>query len=197
MRLLIAGYSTRGFAECFGLSSLARDAEWSLVTLDYFGDSDGQLWGETLSLSRDFGSLGYSPDGLAEAAATIDYDAFAYVSGVDNRPDIIERLTRGKTLLGNTSEAAAKARQFERLYALVGASGVLCPRNPLWLEGASPPGQWLYKPMSSGADRHKWASDQANAGGYMLQAYADGRPHRSRCSRWAEASSDSANSCAA
>ena len=178
MRLLIAGYSTRGFAECFGLSSLARDAEWSLVTLDYFGDSDGQLWGETLSLSRDFGSLGYSPDGLAEAAATIDYDAFAYVSGVDNRPDIIERLTRGKMLLGNTSGAAAKARDFERLYALLGASGVLCPETHYGWKGPPPPGQWLYKPMSSGGGTGiEWASDQSEAPeGYMLQAYADGRP---------------------
>lgn len=178
MRLLMVGYSTRGFAECFGLSDLARKVEWSLVTLDYFGDSDGQLWGESLSLGRDFGHLGYSPEGLAEVASAIDYDAVAYVSGVDNRPDIIDRISRGKMLLGNTSQAAAGARDFERLYALLSADGVLCPETRYGWEGPPPPGQWLYKPMSSGGGGGiEWASADCPAPmGYMMQAYADGRP---------------------
>jgi len=153
--VLIVGVSTRAMAE-----SAAR-AGYRVTSIDAFGDLDQHAGVHALSLPRDMG-VAFSADAVVDAAAAIDCDAVAYLSPFENHPSALERLARGRTLLGNPPEAVRPARDPRLLASALG----------------NRTGRWLLKPIASGGGhgiRH-WTPGDPIPAGWHVQPFIDGTP---------------------
>ena len=108
MRTLVVGVSTRAIAE-----SAARSGE-RVVTVDYFGDRDQKRLVENRSLLRDL-HLPFSAQALLEASGGVGFDAVVYAANLENHPEIVEQLARGRMLLGNRADVLREVRDWRTL----------------------------------------------------------------------------------
>lgn len=172
MKILIVGLSTRAIAE-----SAVRGG-YQVVTLDYFGDRDQKELVENYSLMRDF-CLGFSSRALVEAGRTLDFDAVAYISNLENHPQAVERLSGGRVLLGNTPRTLRQVRHWPTLFSFCDDQGI--PFPPTYFAGeearADKGRRWLRKPVRSGGGHGIafWSGKPLDAG-HFLQAYVEGWP---------------------
>jgi len=173
VRILIAGLSTRAIAE-----SAVRSAE-QVITLDYFGDRDQRALVQNYALLRDF-SLPFSAAALLQASRSLDYDATAYISNLENYPDVVEELARGRTLLGNGPAVLRQVRDWRVLREFCRAAPIPCPSTLLPGEEvqAVPGTPWLCKPVRSGGGHgvRLWDRTLPLDGARILQRYIAGRP---------------------
>ena len=155
MRVLIVGVSTRAMAE-----SAAR-AGYAVTSIDAFGDLDQHAGVRALSLPRDF-DVAFSASAVAEAAATVEYDAVAYLSPFENHPTAVERLARRRLLLGNPPPVLARARDPRLLRSALGSVS----------------GRWLVKPVASGGGHgiREWKPGDPTLDGWYTQPFIDGVP---------------------
>jgi uncharacterized protein len=171
MRLLIAGLSARAMAE-----SAAR-AGCDVVTADYFGDLDTKRVGPNVSL-RERG-LGYSAPGLARLARELRYDAVAYGGGLENHPDVVAELARGKLLLGNTPDTLQRVRDPSTLFPFLAGRGFSVPattRRPgPDQRRLAAHGRWIVKPAAGGGGHgvRVWRGEAVRPG-QILQEYVRG-----------------------
>jgi predicted ATP-grasp superfamily ATP-dependent carboligase len=134
--ILIVAFSARMLAE------LAARAGQEVIAVDHFGDVDLRRACPSVSV----------PGGMAElveAAERIPAEAVVYGAGLENRPDLVERLAVGRELLGCTPDVLRRVRDPARLTA----AGLPYPRT---FVGRPPPpgdGRWLRKPLRSGGGR--------------------------------------------
>ena len=172
MRILVVGLSTRAIAE-----SAVRGGH-QVVTLDYFGDRDQRALVENVALRRDLG-LPFSVAALLQASRRLDFQALVYVSNLENHPDVVEKLARGRVLLGNAPAVLACVRDWRTLRTFCREAGIYCPTTLLpGEEGqADPTIRWLRKPVRSGGGHgvRFWAGERLDEA-YVLQAYVEGRP---------------------
>ena len=101
--MLVAGVSTRAVAE-----SAAR-AGFAVTAIDAFGDLDHHPAVRVLSVPRDFGEP-MSATAAARAARSIECDAVAYVSSLDNHPRAVAALADGRALWGNPPSVLRRVR---------------------------------------------------------------------------------------
>jgi len=161
-RILLVGVSTRGLAE-----SAAR-AGWRVLACDAFGDRDQQQVARVIALARDPG-VGYSAEAVVRAVeaewgwsgagteARLTTQArptsFAYVSNFENHPDLVARLSEGRSLLGNPAKVLTRVRNPFELSRALSAEGIPCPD----VRASAPPsgdrGNWLLKRRRSGGGR--------------------------------------------
>ena len=155
IRVLIVGVSTRAMAE-----SAAR-AGYAVTSIDAFGDLDQHTGVRALSLPRDFG-VAFSTDAVAEVATTVAYDAVAYLSPFENHPSAVERLARGRVLLGNPPRVLTRARDPRLLHAALGSASE----------------RWLVKPVASGGGHgiREWKPGDPVPKGWHAQPFVDGVP---------------------
>ncbi len=187
MRILIAGLSTRAIAE----SAVCGGYGERVVTLDYFGDRDQRALVENHALLRDF-DLPFSAEGLLEASRRLQFDGVVYISNLENHPNVVEALARGRTLLGNTPETLARARDWGALRAVCREEGIPFPatllpsaddkhpadsKHPDQQAKADPAVEWLRKPWRSGGGHgiRRWDGRRLTPR-HFLQAYVEGRP---------------------
>jgi len=153
VRILIVGFSTRAIAE-----SAARGG-YDVVTLDYFGDRDQKELVENYSLMRDF-QLDFSAEALLEASRSLDFQAVAYNSSLENHPDVVEKLAEGHALLGNSPAVLRQVRDWSHLRSVCCRENIAHPVTLLPGEEEQARGighracseriRWVSKPMLSG-----------------------------------------------
>ena len=137
--VLILGASTRAAA------TSAIRAGFSPVRGDYFADID------VAPVTRvDLGDLDRSFLAIAQSHPGIPW---FYTGGLENRPELVERVSHGRPLWGAPASVIKRvrdpilvARAFER-------SGLAHPRVTLSESGLPRDGSWLAKPLDSGGGR--------------------------------------------
>jgi predicted ATP-grasp superfamily ATP-dependent carboligase len=189
VRLLVVGICTRPEAASARRAPACREGRWDVVGLDYFGDRDQRLGGETYALGADF-DLPCTPQNLVRAAATLRYDAVAYSASLENHPALVEALAAndggGCLLLGNSAATLARVRHVPSLMRACRRAGIRFPTTllrtlPVARAGANgaTPVRWLRKPHAAGGGRgvREWLPADARPAaqdGY-LQQYVPGR----------------------
>jgi len=141
-RVLIAGVSTRGFAE-----SAAR-AGYEVVAVDGYGDLDLVARAAVVRVARVRGGGRFSTRAAVAAARALECDAVVYEASFENHPRAVGALARAHALWGNGPAALARARDPRRLARVATAAGLPVPR----LRFAPPAAgaAWLVKPLRSG-----------------------------------------------
>ncbi len=172
MRILIVGFSTRAIAE-----SAVRGG-YDVVTLDYFGDRDQKELVENYSLRRDL-RLDFSAKALLTASRSLNFQAVAYISSLENHPDVVEELARGHTLLGNSPSILRRVRDWGQLRSVCRHKNIAHPVTllPGEEDQARGAGCWVSKPVRSGGGHgvRPWAGEPLDEA-HVLQAYVEGRP---------------------
>lgn len=141
-RVLLAGVSTRGFAE-----SAAR-AGYEVVAVDGFGDLDLQACATEVHVVRVDGR--FSARAAAAAAQDVSCEAVTYEASFENHPGAVRALAANRVLWGNPPAVLARARDPRRLARVVGAAGLPGPRVRFTRPGPGARRGWLVKPLRSG-----------------------------------------------
>ena len=138
MDLLIVGASVRAAA----FSALR--AGFSPGAVDLFVDRDLAAVAPCVRV----GLAGY-PAGLIAAAETLPPCPWVYTGGLENHPELVERLSRSRPLLGNPPEVLRAVRDPVRVFEALSAAGI--PAVPVALDARGVPadGAWLRKPLGS------------------------------------------------
>ncbi|MBI4168523.1 MAG: ATP-grasp domain-containing protein [Acidobacteria bacterium] len=182
-RLLLLGVSVRALAESAASGRLApRRFPGGLLALDYFGDADllALAWARrdrpplrALSLRRDLGRA-RSALALARAALELDWDAFAYAGGLENRPRLLRALQARGAVLGNGAAEVGQVRDPAVLFPFLRRAGI--PHAATWTGAAAakrPRGvRCLWKPLRSGGGggvRGAAEGERRPRGHYMQQ----------------------------
>ncbi len=170
MRILVLGVSARAMAE-----SAAR-AGHEVVAVDFFGDRDLALLGESYALGRDL-DLPATAEGLGHAAARVEADALAYGSNLENHPEVVDGLAVRHRLLGNPAAVLRAVRDWGLLRRACRDAGIAHPVTLLpGEESRAGPGRWLKKRLRSGGGHGVTAWDgRALDDAHILQAEVDGR----------------------
>lgn len=172
MHILIVGLSTRAIAE-----SAVRGG-YDVVTLDYFGDRDQRALVRNYALQRDF-DLPFSAEALLEASHQLEFDAVAFTSSLENHPEVVDELGRGRRLLGNPPRVLRQVRDWAKLRAVCDEEGILYPTTLLPGEEteADPGISWLRKRVRSGGGHHVevW-NGQPLGQDHILQERLQGQP---------------------
>lgn len=152
--ILIAAYSARALAE-----SAAR-AGYRPAAVDAFADLDLERVAPGAEPVEP-----YSPEALVRVAERASSDAVVYGAGLENHPDLVERLARGRALLGNGPKTLARVREIAEVGSVLRAVGIAVPRtlNSGGGGNADPRTRWLRKPAKGG-------------GGVGIEAWSRGRP---------------------
>jgi predicted ATP-grasp superfamily ATP-dependent carboligase len=161
--ILLVAVSARMLAE------LAVRSGHAVVAFDRFGDMD----------LRALCPTGRVPGPMAEivaAAAGAQAPSIVCGAGLENRPDLVERLAEGRELLGCPPPVLARVRDPDVLGASLRAAGLCYPRTLLGPR-ATAARRWLRKPLRGGGGRgiREW-DGEALPDGVMLQELIDGVP---------------------
>lgn len=134
--ILVVAFSARMLAE------LAVRGGHDVTAVDHFGDLDLERACANVSVPGPMAAL-------VDAAAEIPAEQVVYGAGLENQPDLIERLAAGRQLLGCSPDSVRRVRDPQQL----AAAGLPYPRT---FVGHAPPrreGRWLRKPLRSGGGR--------------------------------------------
>ena len=136
-RVLLAGVSTRGFAES------AVRAGYDVIAVDGFGDLDLRACATEVHVVR----VGGRFRARAAVAAVRDVSCEA---GFENHPGAVRALAARRVLWGNPPAVLARARDPRRLARVVGKAGLPAPRVRLTRPAPGVRGGWVVKPLHSG-----------------------------------------------
>src|SRR5213594_1567095 len=167
-RVLIAGVSTRGFAE-----SAAR-AGYHVVAVDGFGDLDLRAWAATVLVARPKGGTRFSVGAALRAARGVSRDVVTYVASFENHPAAVGALARHGTLWGNPPAVLRRVRDPVRLARALSAHGLPAPAVRLSAPCGPSRGRWLLKSRASGGGSGivPWRGRPVPAGSYLQQRIA-------------------------
>jgi predicted ATP-grasp superfamily ATP-dependent carboligase len=103
------------------------------------------------ALLRDF-ELPFGAESLLQASQSIEYDALVYISNLENHPDVVAEMSRGRLLLGNGPATLRQVRNWRVLQSFCREAGIPFPetRLPGEEDSADPGADWLVKPQHSG-----------------------------------------------
>jgi predicted ATP-grasp superfamily ATP-dependent carboligase len=168
MRILVVAVSARMIAE------LAVADGYEVTALDRFGDVD----------LRAIAAAATAPgnDALVALAVDIDADAVVYGGGLENRPDLVARLSQGRELLGTPAELLDAVRDPWAIGAAARAAGAQAPETRSIDElpatarsGRREANGWLRKPRLGGGGRgvRRWMGGRLRTT-EILQRYVHG-----------------------
>lgn len=181
--ILLVGASVRALMES------AVESGSQVTGLDFFGDVDTRLLGETKDLVRDFG-LQPSIRVLLEVAKSISCEGLVYGSGPENSPEGLAYWEDQGLLLGNGAAVLTKVRNPWLLCQCLEQIGVKMPQFcsvEQWKQDKNKK-QWLLKPMHRGGGngivelpRKKEAveallSSLENSDKYIIEEFIKGIP---------------------
>jgi predicted ATP-grasp superfamily ATP-dependent carboligase len=114
------------------------------------------------------------PNGFVASAREAPPGPWMYTGGLENRPRLIRRLMRERSLWGNDDVALAKARDPFALHRALVEAGV--PHLDVRRPGRRPgDGRWLVKPIAgSGGGGIRFADDRPTRPRHYLQAFREG-----------------------
>jgi uncharacterized protein len=166
------------------IAQLAVADGYEVIALDRFGDVDLRAIAP--------GATASSNDALVALADGIEADAVVYGGGLENRPDLVARLSHGRELFGTPAEALDAARDPWNIALAAHAAGARAPETRSIEElpdfdRATHADVWLRKPRRGGGGRgvRRWMGGrlrateilQRHVGGLSCSAVAiaDGR----------------------
>ena len=171
-QVLVAGISTRALA-----ASAAR-AGYHVSAADAFGDLDLLRTANIIS-SRPQERAQFRPMTAAIAADEAPGGLACYTSNFENYPAAVERLARGRTLLGNPASVLTRVRDPLLLMHTLGQLGFEIPKT----RSSAPSernarGPWLIKPRRSGGGHgtRVWRRHQPLPRTHYLQQRLAGAP---------------------
>lgn len=169
--VLIAGVTTRAIAV-----SAAR-AGYRVTAVDAFGDLDLRAVAEVITLGSAPGTR-FDPLAAAIAGERVPAGLVAYTSNLENSPKAVERLARGRPLLGNPPAVLTRVRNPIVLSSLLRRRGFATPATR-----ATPPinpgvARWLLKPRRSGGGHRvePWRHERSVPRSSYLQERIAGIP---------------------
>jgi len=138
MKVLVVAVSARMLAQ------MAVADGYEVIAVDRFGDVDLRAVAA--------GATASSNDALAKLAGNVDADAVVYGGGLENRPDLVARLSAGRELLGTEPDLLAAVRDPWAVASAAQAAGARAPdtRAP---DARPAGGVWLRKPRLGGGGR--------------------------------------------
>jgi len=168
-RVLIAGVSTRGFAE-----SAAR-AGYDVLAVDGFGDLDLRARALSVIVARSGGR--FSIRAAVAAARGVPWDAVCYVGSFENHARAVGALAAGGTLWGNPPAVLSAVRDPMQLARALRARGLPTPAvrsTPPRGAGTASGARWLVKPRASGGGSGvaRWRGGRLPRGSYLQQRVA-------------------------
>jgi len=170
--VVIAGISTRALAV-----SAAR-AGYGVTAVDAFGDLDLRRTADVVAKRFDE-RVQFTPMSAATAADEAPGGLACYTSNFENYPAAVERLARGRTLLGNPASVLTRVRDPFLLMHTLGQLGFEIPQT----QSSAPPernarGPWLLKPRRSGGGHgtRVWRPNQSLPRTHYLQQRLAGVP---------------------
>ncbi len=141
------------------LAQLAVADGHEVTALDRFGDVDLRAVAAAATAP--------SNDALAALAADVDAEAVVYGAGLENRPDLVGQLSRGRELLGTPPELLAAVRDPWAVAAAARAAGARAPETRAADELPPTGGDhgWLRKPRRGGGGRgvRRWSGGRLRA----------------------------------
>jgi predicted ATP-grasp superfamily ATP-dependent carboligase len=141
--VLIAGVTTRAIAV-----SAAR-AGYRVTAVDAFGDLDLRAVADVITLGSTPGTR-FDPLAAAIAGEHVPAGLVAYTSNLENHPKAVERLARGRRLLGNPPAVLTRVRNPIGLSSLLRSRGFATPATRATPPTRSGGSTWLLKPRRSG-----------------------------------------------
>ena len=169
--VLIAGVTTRALAV-----SAAR-AGYRVTAVDGFGDLDLLAVAEVFT-PRSRPGIRFDPMAAAVAAEAIPAGLVAYTSNLENHPKAVERLARGRHLLGNSTAVLTRVRNPIALASLLRREGFAAPATRATPVTRSGGAKWLLKPRRSGGGHGivEWRHPHPLPRGSYLQERIAGVP---------------------
>ncbi len=140
------------------LTVAARRAGKRAIALDLFGDADtrneataSEIVAGSLAHGFDADALIAAADRLAPAGSRPPF-GLVYGSGLEDRPHLIERLSRGRQLCVNSAATVARVKDPHEVFTLLGGLGIPCPETTF-----TPPADaagWLVKRIGASGGSH-------------------------------------------
>jgi predicted ATP-grasp superfamily ATP-dependent carboligase len=90
------------------------------------------------------------PDGLADFAEALPPSPWLYTGGLENHPDLVERISRRHRLWGIGADALRRVRDPVAVAEVLDAAGIPAPEVRVDPRGLPRDGSWLAKPRASG-----------------------------------------------
>jgi predicted ATP-grasp superfamily ATP-dependent carboligase len=142
VEVLILGASVR--AAAFS----ARRAGFRTNSADLFGDADLTAIGSVFRIDP----AAY-PERLADHANSVEPTAWLYTGAIENRPELVDRISARHRLLGNPGRVLRAVRDPFTLAEVVKSAGLQAPEVRHDPAGLPTDGSWLCKPRASGGGR--------------------------------------------
>lgn len=167
-RLLIVAVSGRALAQSAGRGG------YRPVVLDLFADRDTRAASSACRTINVPGTLRIDAARLLDTARRLAPDSdLVYGSGFEGRPALLDRLSRGRALYGNTPATVAGIRDPARFFPLLRRLGI--PHPAVRLTAPVSPQGWLLKlPGAAGGTGVLPARDPPAAGGGYYQRIESG-----------------------
>lgn len=161
--VLIVGASVRAAAWS------AVRAGWDPVAIDLFGDRDLRA----VATVRRVEPEDY-PTGLRVPAREFPGLPMLYTGALENHPRLVDRLARGRRLLGNPADVLRRLRNPIELAQFWQSAGVSAPEATAGPDGVPRDGSWLAKPIRSAGGRgiRPFLGDGPIAGHYFQRRIA-------------------------
>lgn len=148
------------------LAQLAVAEGYEVVAADLFGDLDLRACARRVLCPAPGRATMSALVALAERTQA---PALIYGGGLENRPDLLARLSAGRRLLGNDPQVISRVRDPARLGAVLRAGALAYPRT---LDAGQAAGvdprshHWLRKPLRGGGGRgvRDWHGEPLGAG---------------------------------
>ena len=168
--LLVIGASARAFA------ASARRLGIKVNAIDLFGDNDlREVCGRVVQVHS-----GDYPDGLPAIAATFPESPVVYTGGLENHANVLSRLSRERTLIGNIPAAVERVRDPTFIQVLARENGCSYPATFSSPFGLPKDGTYLRKPTASvgGTGIIRWVGldEKPCASGTLWQEFVTGVP---------------------
>ncbi|MBN1852000.1 MAG: ATP-grasp domain-containing protein [Pirellulales bacterium] len=158
----------------------ARRAGWMPVAADLFGDAD-------LCALCCAEQVKAYPRDLAIWLAKVHADAWLYTGGLENHPELIDRMAHDLPLLGNPGMVLRPVRSVALLARVLREHGFFFPEIRQTSHGLPQDGTWLVKthrgssglgvyPFEGGIYERRWSNQPLQAGQVFYQKRIEGTP---------------------
>jgi predicted ATP-grasp superfamily ATP-dependent carboligase len=150
------------------LAVAARRAGRRARVLDLFGDTDTRASAAaSLVVAGDL-ARGFDETSLLACAERIAPGAvqpacgLVYGAGLEDRPALLERLSRGRRLYGNSPRTVARTKDPRTFFPLLDRLRIPCPDTAF--TARADPGDWLVKRIGASGGAHVSAASLAGVG---------------------------------
>ena len=149
--LLILGASARAAAQSAARAGLRPSAVDLFADLDLAACASSCLRVEPRAY----------PDGLESLATQAPPSPWIYTGGLENHPDLVDRIARARPLWGNPGNVLRSVRDPLAVADALARAGLPCPAVRLDPAGLPRDGSWLAKPLASAGGRRirPWLAD--------------------------------------